>query len=716
MKNGAVCTIFLALCAICTIHAQVIPPPACSPGDYFNFSANFCQNCGSGSFSASGAVCVQCLAGTYAQTFGMTQCLPCPWGTTVATTGATSCQQCELEPSSLAVVNYGSAAACPSFSSAPSFNLSHALGQVVGIVRCSQGGFDDSVSVWTGFPSRTIFGFDFQVSREFPFSCTACTAGRYKGTVFAGATKCAAMDPGLIGNNQVQCTALGRYSPGGREVCLRAPKNCPAPDGSACQPCAYDRMAPAGLAGDASVCSTCGSGKFQYQPGFDCNWCAKGSFSSDATTFAGSSCPVCTGPRNYSGGVGQNNCVPCLSGTAPAADRGSCVTCSPGRFANASSLTAACQDCPAGTFTAQNGSIACEICPGGRYSVLPAPATCQPCAAGTASSIVQRGTACDPCDGTPQSFAPVTGLQTCASCPVGYIAHANRSICIPCAKGTFQNASFLCEDCRAQFYSASLGQTSCDPCLTGYYSSPGAPVCTACAAGKYWTAGGTCVNCPNGSGSLAGATTCFDCSDGSISVNGDPCTMCAPGRYGNLAHTLCTDCSPGQFAYRGMTTCLSCTIMGSGTVNASDMSTCVPCPSGTYSSATNDACLPCSIGTFSNFTGATTCALCPHGHIAPVPSQAAFCDPCPRGKYKTDPTTCTDCAQGRFNNITAQTACTVCSPGAFASGLGNFVCSQCPQTSVNDSDNSACVPCGAGTFSDFPGQACLLYTSDAADE
>ena len=247
--------------------------------------------------------------------------------------------------------------------------------------------------------------------------------------------------------------------------------------------------------------------------------------------------------------AGVNDHINCLSGTYQFySNKGTCQDC-PARFfcskddannAEILSSAAICTagkycpkrtitpiDCPAGTFSAQEGlslESECEECPFGFYCSGGQSAPDGPCAAGY--YCIGKASIANPTDSTTGNI-----------CPVGHYCPSGSFEPTKCPKGTVNDntgdsAISGCEDCPAGFYCPYLGATTAiidlssntHKCDAGYicigksikpYGNDGviAKACTAgnkcnrgdtaetpCPLGTYnpHTASGTCYPCPAG--------------------------------------------------------------------------------------------------------------------------------------------------------------------------------------------------------------------------
>ena len=128
-------------------------------------------------------------------------------------------------------------------------------------------------------------------------------------------------------------------------------------------------------------------------------------------------------------------------------------------------------------------------------------------------------------------------------------------ICVPCAKGRFQDALehgfFSCNACPAGQYQPLEGKGFClgTICPVGKYGpiaqiEPSKATCTECSVGKYNNVAGfgpECVECESGR---------YQADTGASTCQGE---LCFPGKYGpsgSIHHTAatCTDCNVGHYS------------------------------------------------------------------------------------------------------------------------------------------------------------------------
>ena len=176
-------------------------------------------------------------------------------------------------------------------------------------------------------------------------------------------------------------------------------------------------------------------------------------------------------------------------------------------------ISMTCTPCGAGTYASASAATHCANCQPGKYASTMSATTCTVCAADTYQNA-PGATACDSC--MPNSSSPVGSTDKSAClCHAGFVREAATDVCMPCAAGTYSNASEASE-------------------------------CVDCVVGKYASATGAtaCVECPPRSMSEARAAACA-CEAG---YEGLGCTACDAGKYRDLALPSCVFCEAGSYS------------------------------------------------------------------------------------------------------------------------------------------------------------------------
>lgn len=228
-------------------------------------------------------------------------------------------------------------------------------------------------------------------------------------------------------------------------------------------------------------------------------FCPAGTYSDRMAAEDASTCQPCApGTTNVLTGQPRIGCVQCAPGFAGAAaggaaDPAACLSCSPGRYADAPGLVA-CRSCPKGTWARADAVAAAQS------------SVCQPCALGRWSSAEgSMGNS----TGSTGSGSSNSGSEPCTACPAGLttLARGATSVdsCIttPCLPGRGRVAAGgdTCSPCAAGYASAGGSGMSCEACPPGRWAAAEASTCTACEghtarASTAGTAAASCVSCP----------------------------------------------------------------------------------------------------------------------------------------------------------------------------------------------------------------------------
>ena len=685
------------------------------------------QQCAMGTYAAVGTIaCSSCVAGTYADTAGLTACKNCAAGTYVSTPGATACVP--TNPGQYALTGASNYSLCI----AGTFNV------ISGASTCSQ------------CPAGK---YNTQLGNT---TCQSCLPGTFSGN--AGSTGCTTCPIGQHSDYlaQVQCLDCGvgtfaNSSTAGVSSCTAcAAGSITAATGqTSCTLCGAGSYAPTS---SLAACLACDAGTFSNSSGATvCSKCPVGYFSTKVGSFGATSCTQC-GVGTFTDAMGQGSCLQCPQGQyGNQLGQSGCSQCGVGTYTNTLG-NVGCTNCSAGTYSPGNGTVSCLSCPIGNFSNVAGSTLCPPCPAGSVQSAVGQtgctlcplGTymdtvgqaVCLACD--PGTYADVQGLTACKLCPAGSscptpsTGTAGAIAPTPCGLGTHSstNGSDHCLSCDAGSYQNVTGQTICPSCPSGTATlSTGSSSCTQCGPGQYAPAGALhCNDCPLGQISTDyGQPSCTSCPQGqySPSTGSSQCSSCAAGTYTNTqGQASCLSCPAGSITTsQGQSSCSQCSAgyyqpsAGQSKCRQCDAGnaqptqgqvTCLQCPAGTFSNALgSQACTPCPIGTASSTAGVTVCPSCPAGTYTSSTGQLA-CANCPVGTFNTASglSSCSSCAAGFFTQTEGTTSCSACLTGSYSGSLGTVQCYPCAAGSYTQSNGSTlCTQCGPGTYQPSSGQA-----------
>ena len=448
----------------------------------------------------------------------------------------------------------------------------------------------------------------------------------------------------------------------------------------------------------------CPSGSYSNQTGLEsesqCSPCDAGYYCGEVGLtqpmehcYAGSVCVLGSAIPNPDGSDSSGYPCPegfyCLEGsTAP-------LPCPMGTFSNATQLTsiAECLPCTPGMYCITEGLASpTGSCFAGHFctlgSVFPNPERESYGDNCTAGHYCLEGSnaplACPP--GTYQPFKGATSFDSCLSCDPGSFCQTagQSSVSGNCSAG------FYCESGAS--VSQPTDEVTGDICPIGHYCDSGSSFPVLCDPGTYSNSTGfaVCSICPEGyfcndsitpeacpAGFYCPQGTGFDlqpCPAGTYNpslgvVDVSSCLSCDPGKYcisSGLAMTTGI-CSAGFFCSLGVDVPNpSGDHTGEGGV----------CPPGSFCVEGSTSPTPCLAGFYNQFSGQSSCTLCPSGYYCPQNSSDFETNPCPGGHFCPAFTTHAfefPCPTGTFNNQTLATsidACLLCTPGEFCEGEG----------------------------------------------
>jgi hypothetical protein len=575
---------------------------ACNPGTYSSGTGasqpSTCVSCTGGTFSLQQAnTCTTCGPG-YFSLNNASACVGCAIGSYNGRNGSGNCSLCEPGGYS-----FGSASTC-TLCGAGKFKPFN------GCIQCSESTDSDCLLCTPGSASSVLGRVD---------ACDSCTAGTFSyPSKTPGAITCRNCSNGtysFFSADECYDCLLGFYALAGSSACTPCPFHTYLDvmyKGSIldCITCAAGKVSPYTGAVSAFACTSCESGKYEFNR--VCQPCAAGSYSSSAST----ACDLCTN-GTYSTGSSAA-CLVCTLGRYAGPGASVCLECPLHTYLDLAYKGSIydCMQCPSGTFTVTTGNPSsnnCLACPSGKYEFYRA---CQSCVAGTYS--LQQATHCKIC---PLGSFSGSGASTCTGCPPGsYSELSGQQNCTPCSAGTFSGGAVtVCTDCRPGFF--SLVQASvCLTCTPGKYSAENkTEACSLCREGYYSTGGTTgCLFCEYGTFTdLNGTSACAECAHGSFSPQGSTkvCIFIFQHRFSGTLLTWhfslqCELCLPGTY----------------GTGRLSEAWDCPACGAGRYftgyGGTGQDICDYCSAGKYSIFLRGEDVSATPTSCASPPPIQS----------------------------------------------------------------------------------------------
>jgi hypothetical protein len=317
--------------------------------------------------------------------------------------------------------------------------------------------------------------------------CTACAAGKFKGTSSTAACTDCAVGRYSIDQGALLCASCigGTYkNTTGSGLCTKCPyaTYSSLPDrATGCLPCPAN--------------SECIDIKY---PTYRCNYigtcgCQPGTYGDPGGGFACTPCPPNTGSVCTLGDCMQlQNCLPnhgyygqaeSVVTTCPVNSGSNCFD-----PAQPFAPTFTCHNqehclCNAG-YTGPNGGPCIDTTtPCGPGTTGPVGGPCSPCAAGT----YKNTTGSEACTNCPAgTYKDTTGSAPCVACPTGYTAvSAGSWQCIACPYEHSNSLDGLSCQCNAG-YSGVEDEGWCFACVAGTYkNSTGSLACTKCPAATY---------------------------------------------------------------------------------------------------------------------------------------------------------------------------------------------------------------------------------------
>lgn len=394
------------------------------------FSIHLCSasnTCTPGFYlSPSSGTCTPCPVGTYQPNYGTNGCIPCSPGFISTNTASTTCSSCKT---GLTSNLYHTACVCPA-----GYELDR-----------------DSNSCKICPPGSA------SIASEDSSYCSYCPPNSYQPS--AGATSC------------LDCPEGSSSGPEATD-CLTCPEG-QSPINGACGKCSPGYF----YRPDYAVCIKCYPGTFQDNAGLDtnCKVCPESSYAGygyrsckfckrRTALMKDGSCASCKGGEYYN--EGSFTCQKCPAGQYTPCNRvfKKCFPCGPDSHSfEGSSKCIRCKD-----RTTLLSSGKCGICPVGTFVDFDNGRVCTRCAANTFNS---KGTGLY-CLSCPPNLYAAPGSGKCRSCPKGQAVIATSGKCEICPPGkSYEKSTGLCTTCYEGTFKRNAGIESCRSCPEGYVSS-----------------------------------------------------------------------------------------------------------------------------------------------------------------------------------------------------------------------------------------------------
>lgn len=477
----------------------------CAAGFYCS-NASISQACVAGQFCLSGSTNYTiCPAGYYCPSVSSDK-VACSIGQYSLLTNQISnatCQSCKnwqyCASISVAPVNCTNAPSVGSYYTYYSTNSSTMCQWA-----CSPGFYLNGTSTCTACPSNTwCFANNktacptntYSAAQSSAASSCLCSPGTYGYGVNSSCSLCPSGNwcPGGNTNNVTSCptNSTSQQSSSSLSQCQCKP-GYQGPNGTACSLCPPNTICASGTlslcgnnsqsaAGTSSIC-TCVPGYYSLISGGTCIQCPVGSYcagdtsqiacTANATTSLGAwSSLACTCIAGFFG-VNNTACQTCQANSYCTGDGGT-VGCGVNSVSNAGSTSVANCQCNPG-YTGNNGL--CTFCLAGFYKSSVGGAACQQCPALTFTGTTATAT-CTPtricADGQyPNPAANATNDNVCVTCPANFQCQANNKTA--CPTGSISSAGAV-----------SYTWCYCPPGMTGNVTSPTQAACVPCPIGSF---------------------------------------------------------------------------------------------------------------------------------------------------------------------------------------------------------------------------------------
>lgn len=555
------------------------PCVQCPPNFYCPQQANKTQPCPLHSFSAPRSTKIEdclCTTGFFsAYTTGVYACHACPPGTYRDSAGATSCALCPADTYNPAFMRTDVTQCVDCDSNARSAegstaavnctcNLGYAGVPGDSCIACAAGTYrkHEDVYICDPCPANT---FSVALAADSDALCNSCGANR-SSPPGSGSERDCECDPGL-------------YGPPGLDTCTPCAAGTFSVhfNSSTCTACEPGKFSASVGAPTDAVCLECRAGAYAAEGGMTaCVECPPGTWQNTSVPGARArECDECPAQSHHTGtGVTDVFACVCAAGlwkhTAPPGFR--CRECLPGHFCPGLDALVPCAFNSFSTGTGVTSCTACAPFSGATANAsLTGPEQCQ-CRLGTSGTFHDS---CTPCDvghfqagdhvhGGAESWPAELTTQEESGALVGAPA-AQTTVCVACARHTFQNASgsSACQACPLHSSTTSNASTQATDCT--------------CDPGFFGVSGISCAECePNHFCPGVLGTEMFPCSahaeTGPRADSEDDC-KCIAGFYGNHPAAPCQLCPPSSYC-PGDLAVFACANLSSSPPGSQEISTC----------------------------------------------------------------------------------------------------------------------------------------------
>jgi len=572
-KSSSCTSVADSVCSACAV---------CSIGSYRSTSCTATVN----------TVCITCPAGSYCS--NVTSVLPCPAGKFClpGVTAPTPCTTCA--------------------------NGQYVSGQCIATL-------DTVCSTCTNLPNNASYTGVGTNTTSCPFVCDpgyhglACTSCPANSWCSAGINnQCPTNSQSdILSTHQNQCLCMSGYfgngSVGGTSPCpvCTAGFFCAGGNSNLSVSCPVNFTSSIG----ASSVSDC-----FCKPGYElaeglCQLCPVNGYCASGVL---NMCPVNSFSPSGSSALSACTCYPGFNGP----NGGPCVQCDANSFCVGGNSITACT--PHAVSPAQSTNSTACYCDRGYEGVENAA-----CAACPVNSWCWTGVR-NSCPLNSSSLLLSSWWHDC-TCNAGFTG-PDGGPCIPCAAGTFKDASGVgnCTTCPEGSF-CQLGSAIPTPCGVGNVCPAGASSAFTCPTGSFCPDSLTQTTCSIGAYCPLGSTSEVQCASGHFCSTPMSQTVCTPGYYCAVGSTQPIICPEGSMCAEGASVPIAC---AAGGFCPSGVSAVVPCPASTFSNATSqltvDTCGPCSsCATGTNQSGVCTvthdtqCSVCTN-----KPQHASYYEAC----------------------------------------------------------------------------------------
>ena len=502
---------------------------------------------------------------------------------------------------------------------------------------------------------------------------------------------------------QETCTVVQTPGPTKTKLARSSCKSCPSDTYSiaGASSCPFDATScPAGTyASGTAACDSCPSGTYMHAGAsscpFDATSCPTGTYASGTATV----CDSC-GTGKYNGQTSQTS------------ESVACKNCDAGKYQNQvgqSSESVACHDCSTGKYNEQVGQSNCKECGTGKYNNQNDQSNCKECGTGKFSDQTSQSSCKDNCNAGSYINSDKSACLNCIegqyqdqddqssckdNCNAGSYINSDKTDCLNCIEGQYQDQDdqSSCKDCVSPNVDHSRCCDSESVEINKCVSTPlcsningqklnvedcycGTETCTV-STGRWCNQDAMVNNCKTFRGTWVPSLSGYTCQDTFGTVRNSANCVCGSKKCGNdelYCNEAIGTCSrDGKFTYEDA--CKSC---ASGTYSAVGASSCIG-NAAVYKKRTSGNC-----GDSAGEGKITSAAACGAGAAAlgwgDTTAYTWSISTHPPGCYYYYPSL-------MYNTADTNVACSsnqkclctlVCPPGTYQDQTGQSTCKEC---------------------------------------